>query len=336
MARSIPQLPGYEIAGRVGEGAGAVICRAVKRLSREAVAIKHVDNSDGEQEKFIVQAENEYEIAHELDHPYLRKYHDIVRVKNWRFKVKELFLVMEYVDGERLEDRVPPELTDRVRVFIDVADALHAMHKAGYVHADIKPNNIMLLANGHVKVIDFGQSCKIGHRKERIQGTPDYIAPEQLNRHPLDPRTDVYNLGATMYQVFTGKHYETLMSVAEPGVPKLEVDKRRDSLPPDELNPDIPKSLSKLIMECVSTVPDERPDDMRKVISRLETALHTLEGRKEPSMGKTGLAMIPPTAIAAAADGPVGKLDDEIFAPDHEGKFDPEEFLTQGDGEADI
>lgn len=275
-------LPGFEYVGRIGEGAGATICKALERATLRTVAIKHVRNEDGQQEKFIVQAENEYEVAHQLHHPFLREYYDIKYVKKW-LKTKDVYLIMEYVDGERLEDRVPEELEDRIRVFIDVAEGLHCMHTAGYAHADIKPNNIMLLPDGHVKIIDFGQSCKLGHRKERIQGTPDYIAPEQVNRHPIDQRTDIYNLGATMYQVFTGKHFETVMSSAEPGMRKHEVEARRDRVPPHELNPEIPLALSKLIVECCATAQSERPDSMKAVKSRLETALHTLERRRDKS-----------------------------------------------------
>lgn len=326
MARLLPQLPAYEIVNRIGEGAGAVISLGIERASRRQVAIKHVINLDGEADKFVVQAENEYEVAHELRHAYLREYYDIVRIKKW-FKTREVFLIMEYVDGKRLEDQVPESLEARVAIFIDVAEGLHAMHTAGFAHADIKPNNIMVLANGHVKIIDFGQSCRLGHRKERIQGTPDYIAPEQLNRHPIDHRTDIYNLGATMYQVFTGKHYETMMSSAEPGALKHEVAARRDSLPPHELDARIPLSLSKLIIECCSTAPTGRPENMRAVISRLETALLTLERRRggsaDPGAGDSG----------ESSEASIPRFDDDEHLLHGSSGFDPEEILRERERE---
>ena len=286
MARALPQLPGYEIQSRIGEGAGAVITLAMERASRRQVAIKHVVCADEEAEKFVVQAENEYEVAHQLDHPGLRKYFDIVRIKKW-FKTREVFLVMEYIDGVKLEDKVPERLEsltqvlDGLRIFTEVADALHAMHTAGFVHADIKPNNIMVTGDGGVKVIDFGQSCALGHQKERVQGTPDYMAPEQINRHPLDQRTDIFNLGATMYRTFTGKYYETQISMAEPGTAKHELEALRGNQPPHELNPNLPISLSKLISECCNDRPGDRPPTMKSVISRLQTAQHTVERRRE-------------------------------------------------------
>ncbi len=115
------------------------------------------------------------------------------------FKVSEAFMLMELVDGKPLDVRPPNSLMETVDTFIKVAEGLKALHLMGWVHCDIKPNNILRNERGEVKVIDFGQSCKIGTVKERIQGTPDYISPEQVSRRPVAIQTDVYNLGATLY-----------------------------------------------------------------------------------------------------------------------------------------
>src|SRR5207253_76651 len=82
--------------------------------------------------------------------------------------------------------------------FIETAKALQALHRQGFVHCDLKPNNILLGPTGQVKVIDLGQACPVGTAKKRIQGTPDYIAPEQVKCIPVSVRTDVFNLGATL------------------------------------------------------------------------------------------------------------------------------------------
>jgi serine/threonine-protein kinase len=179
----------------------------------------------------------------------------------------------------RLEDHCPEHLGEVVPIFIKVAEGLHTMHLTGYVHADIKPNNILLCKDGGLKIIDFGQSCPLGHRKTRLQGTPDFMAPEQVERQRLDHRTDVFNLGATMYWVVTGKWFKTLMPTAPAAAKKIEIESTRGSAPPHELNEHIPLSLSKLIMECCETHPEARPLDMRKVISRLEVVEHLLDRR---------------------------------------------------------
>jgi serine/threonine protein kinase len=273
MPRAFVQLPGYEIIGRIGKGAGAVIYEARETVSRRPVAIKHVVRHGPQDDRFIGQAEIEYRVAHELDHPYLRKCLQIVRSRRW-LKVRELFLIMELVEGERLDhryqDRRPERVEPVVEIFLHVAEGLLAMHRHGYVHADIKPNNILLTEGGGLKIIDFGQSCPIGHRKERIQGTPDFIAPEQVALAHLDQRTDIFNLGATMYWVLTGKAFSTILPSAPAGSKKIELDARRGSEPPHETNPRVPLPFSRLIVECCASRRENRPQDMSQVISRLE------------------------------------------------------------------
>jgi len=247
------------------------------------VAIKHVVRRCPADDRYIAQAENEYAVTRGLQHPYLREYYDIVRVRKW-FKTRELVLVMEYVDGERLLDECPQDLPTVLDVFAKVAEGLHALHQHGYAHADIKPNNVLLTRDGGLKIIDFGQSCPLGYVKKRVQGTPDYMAPEQVNRQAIDQRTDVYNLGATMYWVATGKWYKTLITVASSTATRITLESQRGNAPPHELNPRIPLPLSRLILECCDPVRERRPRDMQEVISRLQVMRHLVQ-RSEPPVG---------------------------------------------------
>lgn len=277
--RRFVNLPKYDILRRIGRGAGAMIYEARERSTRRSIAVKHVVRKGPEQDRFVAQAETEYSIGHALDHPSLRKFYEIVRVRRW-LKTTELFLLMEYVDGDTLESRykgqpAPNDLKGPVRLFIEIARGLEAVHKHGYVHADIKPNNILICGDA-VRIIDFGQSCPLGYRKERVQGTPDYIAPEQVNRHPLDMRTDVFNLGATMYWVVTGKWYRTMLNRGATAEKKIEIDARSGNESPDDVNPNVSKSLARLILDCCEVRPNDRPSDMRHVISRLELILHLM------------------------------------------------------------
>jgi serine/threonine protein kinase len=280
--RSIPLLPGFEILERIGRGAGAVISLARDTTNGgRLVAIKHIVRQSPEDDRFIAQAENEYEVARQLDHECIRRYYNIARVQKW-FKTRQLFLVMEFVDGQRLEDHRPEKLVDMIPIFKRVAEGLHAIHTAGYAHADIKPNNILLTKDGGVKLIDFGQSCPLGHTKERVQGTPDYIAPEQVHRLAIDQRTDIFNFGATMYWILTGKYFKTLMPVLPTAAKRIAVEAERGNEPPHELNLECPLPLSKLVMECCETSKEKRPRDMRNVLSRLEVVEHMLERPKPP------------------------------------------------------
>jgi len=122
------------------------------------------------------------------------------------------------------------------------------MHRQGLVHCDIKPNNILISPEGSVKIIDLGQSCKFGTIKSRIQGTPDYIAPEQVKRQQISHRTDIFNLGATMYWAMTGKNVPTLISQkADLG---LQSDGKNFKAP-HKIYRKIPRKVSKLVPECL-------------------------------------------------------------------------------------
>jgi serine/threonine-protein kinase len=136
----------------------------------------------------------------------------------------------------------------------------------GYAHCDLKPNNILVNADGEVKLIDFGQACRLGSVKERIQGTPDFIAPEQVKRDPITAKTDVFNFGATFYASLTGRNIPTLYTVKR-GDNSFLVD---DVIPsPREIEPEIPEQLSNLVMECIRTNSAKRPE-LADVIRRLE------------------------------------------------------------------
>ncbi len=285
--RSIPILPGYEVQSRIGRGAGAVISLAWDTAGARRVAIKHIVRRGPDDDRYIAQAENEYAVTRGVSHRYLRQCFDIVRVRKW-LKTRELALVMEYVPGERLEDECPENLARIVEVFIKVAKGLGALHRHGFAHADIKPNNILLTDGGDVKIIDFGQSCPLGHTKERVQGTPDYMAPEQVLRHPIDQRTDVYNLGATMYWVVTGKWFKTMLTVTAPTATRIALESERGNAPPHELNPQVPLPLSNLIMACCAVSKDKRPRDMRDVLARLKVVRHLLTREREPEARQDG------------------------------------------------
>ncbi len=261
-------LPGYRPTGQIGVGARSIITQVVRNTTGEFFALKRVVRRAAEDDKFIQQAEFEFEVSSQLDHPALRKSFEIHRRKRW-FKTRELLILMEYVDGLTLESDRPLDLSRTIDIFKKIAHALDAMHERGFIHADIKPNNILLTGNGDVKIIDFGQSCPVGHKKDRIQGTPDYIAPEQVRRLPLDRRTDVYNLGATLYWVLTERTYPTdLRHSTKPGAHEIVGSVRS----PKELNADVPAALSTLVMDCCASNPDGRPKNMKQFMARLDVA----------------------------------------------------------------
>ena len=272
MAKDILNVGGFSIQERIGTGARSTIYQATDLEDNSPIALKRSIFERPEDVRIFEQMETEFKVARKIDHPYVRKCYKLKKIRGM-FKVKEMLLSMELFDGQNLEDSPTLSLGDVLLVFRMVATGLNAMHQQGYIHCDIKPNNILFNSkSGSIKIIDLGQSCRIGTVKPRIQGTPDYIAPEQVRRKPLGPKTDIFNLGATMYWALTGKNVPTLIPKKnEYGLPVIEPLRT-----PREIKKRIPASVSKLVVDCVKDDPAERPTNMMTVVSRLDLMIHSI------------------------------------------------------------
>jgi serine/threonine-protein kinase len=272
MAKDILNVGGFSIQERIGTGARSTIYQATDLEDNSPIALKRSIFERPEDVRIFEQMETEFKVARKIDHPYVRKCYKLKKIRSM-FKVKEMLLSMELFEGQNLEDSPTLSLGDVLLVFRMVATGLNAMHQQGYIHCDIKPNNILFNSkSGSIKIIDLGQSCRIGTVKPRIQGTPDYIAPEQVRRKPLGPKTDIFNLGATMYWALTGKNVPTLIPKKnEYGLPVIEPLRA-----PHEIKKRIPTSVSKLVVDCVKDDPAERPTNMMTVVSRLDLMIHSI------------------------------------------------------------
>ena len=265
---------GYEVVDFIGEGAGSRIFAVIHPTSKQLYALKYVVPKQDKDVRFVEQLETEFEVGKQVSHPGLRRSLDLKINKTLFRKITEAALVLELFDGVSLERRLPQSMTQLVEVFIKSAEALASLHALGYVHCDLKPNNILVDgATKNVKVIDLGQAAKIGTAKSRIQGTPDYIAPEQVKCLPVTVQTDVFNFGATMYWALCGNKLPTLFNLKKSENSFL-VDAVMAS--PRDCNKLVPETLSNLVMECVRTNPQKRPADMVELARRLEIILHVM------------------------------------------------------------
>lgn len=269
------EVEGLRVLAELGRGAASIIYLVQDPKTKQIWALKHVQKIEPKDDRFLDQAISEYEIARTLDHPAIRRIEKCVK-KGSLLRTNELYLIMELVDGVALDKAPPQTFEQAVAVFEQVALALHHMHEKGWVHADMKPNNIVVCADGMAKIIDLGQSCKIDTVKERIQGTPDYIAPEQVHRRPITPKTDIYNLGATMYWLLTRTKVPTALASGDSLISKLDDELIEKPKPASELNKRIHPKLSELIMQCVEIDPDARPASMKVVADRLNLILGIL------------------------------------------------------------
>ena len=271
------QVPGYHVVRHLGNGAGSVIYEVRSRKTSQRFALKRIVRRTPRDVRFFHQALNEFQVSQDLSHDGIRKIHRVRKVR-LLFRVRELQMFMEVCPGQTLQDHRPKAMGDIVHIFTRVAEAMAHMNGQGWVHADLKPNNIMAGPDGTVKIIDFGQSCRVGKIKDRIQGTPDYIAPEQVKRQPLDARTDIFNYGATLYWVLTAKPIPTILPKQDQVTLKADL----QLTPPEQINPIVPPALSKLVMDCVELLPDRRPQNMDAVVSRLGLVRRAMARHGEP------------------------------------------------------
>jgi serine/threonine-protein kinase len=271
---SLPKnLFGYEVLDYIGQGAGSKIYVVSDPKTRQLYALKHVVCKTDKDHRFIEQLEAEFEVGRKVADPGLRKSIDYKSNKSFLRKASEACLLMELFDGQPLETHRPESMRRIVDIFVKVSKAIEGLHKAGFVHCDLKPNNIMLGGGGEVRVIDLGQTCPVGTVKPRIQGTPDYISPEQVNCQAVAPKTDVYNFGATLYWALTGKNMPTLFTLKKGDNSILSDDLLQT---PQQLNPKVPEPLSNLVMECIRVRMDKRPEQA-DVTRRLEIILYGLQ-----------------------------------------------------------
>lgn len=264
-------IPNYRIVEKLGVGAQSSIYRARCMRTGRDYAIKIVKIIKPEDASLIELMRTESTIGSAIDHPCVRKVYEL-RMLRQRLRVRGALLFMEYVNGISMSSKeFQRPILEILRLFTEAARGLHAMHKAGYVHADLKPNNIMVTPAGDVKLIDLGQSAKLREAKPRIQGTIDYMAPEQVQRGVLDERTDVFGLGATLHKVLTGKPIATEMNQTV-SVNSMSLVGRRTEEIRAEIMQALPSSVSRLIDDCCQANPADRIADMPKLIERFAMA----------------------------------------------------------------
>jgi len=283
MAESIGK---FQILGELGKGAHSTIYH-IKRLSDDKqFALKVVPFEDAEDQKFLDQAQHEYDVGRQLDHPNLIKIHALEKQRDWLFRTRKVSLMLEYVNGKTLDQVKGLTMPRLVQVFEKVAEGLMHMHRRNIYHADLKPNNIMLSKAGKIKILDYGLAWVKGVRKDRIQGTPEYMAPEQAKNLVANERTDIYNLGATMYRLTTWKLPPSVLP--SNGQPISAKTFAESLVPVQGLAPKAPEQLCELIHRCLAYKPERRPERVSDVIPALKELVENLVQTDEDSLETLG------------------------------------------------
>jgi serine/threonine protein kinase len=273
----------FQVLGTLGKGAHSTILHIRRSADSTHYALKVVPIGGADDQKFLDQAEHEYEIGQKLlDHPNLIKVFALEKVRAMVFfgAVKEVRLLIEYVNGRTLDTFKIIPLPQLAQIFEKVASGLTTMHRRNIYHGDMKPNNIMLSKAGEVKILDYGLAWVKGESKGRVQGTPEYIAPEQVSRRIVNESTDIFNFGATMYRLVTWKFIPNMMA----GQGSLSQSKgayNQMLKPVRELNPKVPKPLADLIEKCIKHNPHERYERMSEVQGELDRLVEAMVKSEE-------------------------------------------------------
>ncbi len=258
----------YEIHELIGVGGMANVYRCTDTLDDREVAIKILKDEYLNNEEFIRRFKNESKAIAMLSHP------NIVKVYDVSFGDMIQYIVMEYIDGITLKEYIDRqgviEWKDVLHLTTQVLRALQHAHESGIVHRDIKPQNIMLLQDGTIKVTDFG-IARFSDKATRTMtdqaiGSVHYIAPEQARGDVTDGKTDIYSVGVMLYEMLTGRLPFEGDSAVTVALMQLQSTPKR----PREVNPSIPVGLEQITMRAMEKEPERRYTSAAEMLSDFE------------------------------------------------------------------
>jgi len=261
----------YNIVEILGKGGMGVVYKAIHSTLEQQVAIKalstELSGNPSSRKRFVKEAK----IQAKFSHP------NVVNIFNYLEDGEDVFIVMEYVNGQTLEQKLKSEGAisekDAISISIPVLEALDFMHSNGVVHRDIKPSNIMITNTGLVKVTDFGIAKIVDEKTQQTKtgmvGSLYYISPEQILGEKTSAATDVYSYGVTLFHMITGK---ALYEGTEYAIMRSHLEGKPVS--PWEVNDNVSKNLGKVVLKAIQKAPKDRyktakafSDDLKKVES---------------------------------------------------------------------
>ena len=259
-----PSASRYQILREIGRGGMGVVYLAKDMNLGRQVAYKVLPPELKHNPQFVATFIREAKSLAQLGHPY------IVSIFDAGEEGGNYFIIMEYVEGQNLKDllarsrKIP--ISSGIQIFSQLCQALDYAHGKKVVHRDIKTGNLMWTQSQIIKVMDFGLAKVIEEAqagRTAVSGTPYYMSPEQTLGKALDHRTDIYSLGATMYEILTG---QVPFKDGDIGYQQVHTPPR----PPRELNPEIPETLQRIILKCLAKDPAQRYQSAREIYLELK------------------------------------------------------------------
>jgi serine/threonine-protein kinase len=259
----------YQLQQAIGAGGMAIVYKGFDTLLERTVAIKILKMELSKDRKFVEQFRTEAKSAANLSHK------NIVTIYDFGMDQDRLFMVMEYVQGTTLKSIIkqqsPLTIKKALPYIIQSASSIGYAHRAGIIHCDVKPQNILVTDSGRVKITDFGiaralSSISPDERHQVVWGSPQYFSPEQAAGFPPTMASDVYALGVILYEILTGKLPFTHADASE--LARMH----REEIPPEPcmINSSIPMELNQIVMKVLSKEPSARyrtADQLARILS---------------------------------------------------------------------
>ena len=278
----------YEIIDEIGRGGMEVVYRIMDHTLHKQAALKMIKDSLQQDEGYLKRFIREAQAAAKLSHPNIVDVYDVDQDRgHW-------FIVMELIEGMTLKQYIQKKgrlsSTECVGISMQAADALYTAHRAGIIHRDIKPDNIIITTNGNVKISDFGIARMQSSDTMTVDacGSVYYSSPEQVRGGYSDQRTDIYSLGVTMYEMCTGKLPFVGNSVVEIAMHHME----GNVIAPKDMYGDISNRLNLIILKAMNRRMDDRYQSMGELLQDLRLCIKnpdgtTLKNNREDAAGKT-------------------------------------------------
>ena len=296
---TISQLGKYEIRRELAHGAMGVVYEAYDPLIKRRVALKTIrpDQLEGERTAdMVARFRREAQAAGRLSHP------NIVPIYDFDDDAGTWFIAMEFVDGRELKECFAADerfrMPDIERIMTQILDALDYSHRQGVVHRDIKPANIFLLADGTVKVADFG----IAHIESSsltqvgtVVGTPNYMSPEQIMGLPVDGRSDLFAAGVILYQFLTGER-----PFAGSSTTTMQKVLKEEPLAPSTLNVQLPPAIDAVVRKALAKRADDRFQSAHEFSVALRAAIHATGATRSAAISSDADATMPNLAAMSA------------------------------------
>lgn len=280
----------YRLLHPLGSGGMAVVYKALDEMLERTVAVKILREDYTNDKEFREQFKQEAKAAANLSHP------NIVTVYDFGFDEDQVFIVIEYIEGRDLKSLIrenkPFNIDDAVSLMAQACAGIGYAHRAGLVHCDVKPHNMLVSNDFRLKVTDFGIARALAtihpeEKSEVVWGSPHYFSPEQAAGQAPSPASDVYSLGVILYEMLAGR----LPFEASDSAELSKMHRTKTPIPPRQFNPLIPETLEEITLKILAKEPSARyrtADQLGRVLLSFGTI----------NQEKTGPIILPKISIA--------------------------------------